>query len=76
MNMVKKITNNDWPDTVNIADGYYNREAPELTRRNLEFLADQFNALLAVIYEGMIHSENDQCPCGSGHQYINCCGEV
>jgi len=69
--MIDKITINDWPDTTNVEGTWKNREVPKPSRRNLEFLAEKFNALLDFVY-----SNEPLCPCGSTKKYRNCCGEV
>ena len=68
--MIDKITNCDWPDTITIANGFDDKEVPEPSRRNLEFLADKFNSLLEFVY-----ANEPLCPCGSNKTYQDCCGE-
>jgi uncharacterized protein YbdZ (MbtH family) len=43
------ITKWDWPDTVHIPDGYDMTLAPAATTSNLQFLADKYNELLALV---------------------------
>ncbi len=47
--MIEKIDAYDWPDTICEADGYDTKTTPDITRRNLEFLADKFNKMADVI---------------------------
>lgn len=41
----------DFPDTVEIPDGYYNdiKTVPELTRQNFEMLVEKHNYLIGVV---------------------------
>jgi hypothetical protein len=46
-----KITNFDWPDTIDVANGYDTKEVPDVTRDNLEFLMGKYNEIIEYLME-------------------------
>ena len=49
MNRPKELTDWDFPNTIQVPDGYYMTEIPDLTRANMNFLIDEHNKLVEVI---------------------------
>ena len=49
MKKPKKITWMDWPDTIQVRDGYDLKSIPDLTRNNFEYLIERYNELVEVI---------------------------
>ena len=45
----KPITEWDWPATLQVPVGYDFDRIPDLSRENLEFLADKYNALIEYL---------------------------
>jgi hypothetical protein len=46
-----KITAYDFPDTINVVDGYDSKEVIDLTRKNFAFAVKKINELVDVINE-------------------------
>jgi len=47
--MLKELTDWDFPDVIQIPDGYNMRGVPETTRRNFEILVVEHNKVVAAI---------------------------
>ncbi len=45
----QEIDNYDFPDTIRIPDGWDSQKVPDLTRRNMEFLAKKYNELIEYL---------------------------
>ena len=46
---LKAITWMDWPDTIEVPDGYVRKSIPDLTRTNFEYLVERHNELVEVV---------------------------
>ena len=46
---LKAITWMDWPDTIEVPDGYDRKSIPDLTRTNFEYLVESHNELVEVV---------------------------
>ena len=49
MKKLKAITWMDWPDTIEVPDGYDRKSIPDLTRTNFEYLVESHNELVEVV---------------------------
>jgi len=46
---IEKIDSWDWPDTVSLFDGIEQKRQPEVTRKNLDYLANKLNEVIDAI---------------------------
>ena len=49
MKIPDKISWCSWPDTIQEPDGYDMKSVPDVTRKNLEILAEKYNELIDYI---------------------------
>lgn len=49
MQKPKHLTDWDFPDTIQVRDGYDMTSIPDLTRENMNFLIEEHNNLVAVV---------------------------